>query len=214
MEKILFIGNSHTYYNDLPATVARLYVLSGKEKPSVTMLTCGGKDLEWHLNQPQTAFNIRYGDYNKIIIQDRAHPFAGTQAFFERIEALKTLIEPTGAEICLYMTWPHLAQDYPTQNEISPAHHAAAQKFGMRLAPCGDAWAISRAENTEIEVYHTDWKHPSPYGSYLNACLIYRALNNGEPLSFVENDFYNEHGLDPQKCRKLMTVANRMTVNL
>ena len=206
--KILFIGNSHTYYNDMPDIVTNLYILAGKEKPLVTMLCDGGKTYIWHSDKPQTRFNIKYGRYDKVVMQDRAHPFIGTEQFFEGIELMKALIDPTGAKICLSETWPSLAHDYPRLEEILPAHHAASKKYRLALAPCGDAWAVVRATHPEIEIYFTDGEHPSGYGSYLNACLIYRAINEGEQLRFVESEIYNKRGLDVDKCRILMDIAN------
>ena len=48
--KILFIGNSHTYYHDLPAWVALMAKEEGYEC-DVTMLAHGG----WYLHQHGAA---------------------------------------------------------------------------------------------------------------------------------------------------------------
>ena len=42
--KILFIGNSHTYYNEMPQMVKELFEYTGV-KTHVTMSTEGGKGL-------------------------------------------------------------------------------------------------------------------------------------------------------------------------
>ena len=66
---VLFIGNSHTYYNSMPAIFADLYEATG-EKMRVTMLAEGGKTLAYHAKTPNAAFNIRYGKYDIVILQD------------------------------------------------------------------------------------------------------------------------------------------------
>ena len=47
MKKVLFIGNSHTYFNDMPQMVKELANAAGEEL-HVTMLTKGGMDFAWH----------------------------------------------------------------------------------------------------------------------------------------------------------------------
>ena len=61
--KILFIGNSHTYYNDMPLIAKDIFASAGIEA-EITMLTQGGKCLDWHYEQKQTRFNILYGGYD------------------------------------------------------------------------------------------------------------------------------------------------------
>ena len=55
MTKILFIGNSHTYFNDMPALVAELFEQVLGQEIHVTMLASPGVPLRWHIDQPQTA---------------------------------------------------------------------------------------------------------------------------------------------------------------
>lgn len=47
--KLLFIGNSHTYYNSMPEIVKRLLEATG-QKTHVTMLTESGKNLLHHVS--------------------------------------------------------------------------------------------------------------------------------------------------------------------
>ena len=215
MKKILFIGTSHTYFNDMPETVAELYRMAGKEKPFVTMLTLAGAliDLGWQAWQPQNKFNITYGGYDQIVLQDVAHPFPGTEEFLYHIQRMmEEVIIPTGTETCLYMPWASRANDYPTQPEMFPAHYAAAEKYHTLLAPCGLGWELAQKELPEIDLYFDDGEQASPYGSFFNACVIYRALNYGEKPVFAEDGFYNERGLDSEKCRQLMELAGRLEI--
>ena len=63
--KVLFIGNSHTYFNDMPALFRAVCGQHGIDV-HVTMLTKGGMGLDYHLRQEQTLFNIRYGGFANI----------------------------------------------------------------------------------------------------------------------------------------------------
>ena len=57
--RILFIGNSHTYVNDMPEIVARLAKKDGIDC-EVAMIAHGGWFLEQHAAEPETRFNILY----------------------------------------------------------------------------------------------------------------------------------------------------------
>ena len=71
--KTLFIGNSHTYYNDMPEMFRDICKKNGIDM-HVTMLTKGGMGLDYHADNEQTRFNILYGEYDYIILQHVAHP--------------------------------------------------------------------------------------------------------------------------------------------
>ena len=55
--KVLFIGNSHTYYNDMPVMVQHRASEAGFDC-HVTMIAHGGWYLEQHVDEPDVA---RYG---------------------------------------------------------------------------------------------------------------------------------------------------------
>ena len=61
--KVLFIGNSHTYYNDMPHLFAEIAAYNGVEL-EVTMLTKGGMGFDYHVKEQQVRFNILYGKYD------------------------------------------------------------------------------------------------------------------------------------------------------
>ena len=46
--KVLFLGNSHTFFNDMPELFARFVEKTTGNKPDVTMLAYSGRTLEWH----------------------------------------------------------------------------------------------------------------------------------------------------------------------
>ena len=46
--KVLFVGNSHTYYNDMPRLFAMMCARLTGDEPEVTMLAYSGRSLAWH----------------------------------------------------------------------------------------------------------------------------------------------------------------------
>ncbi|MGI5894091.1 MAG: hypothetical protein ACOX6P_05805 [Candidatus Merdivicinus sp.] len=174
MKKILFIGNSHTYFNDMPQMLSELYRMAG-EDVHVTMLTQGGMTLDWHCQQEQTAFNLRYGGYDFCILQQAAHPFAGYAALSDGIQHIRALARENPPRFVLYMTWAEKAKP-ENQAEMSAAYRQTAAEQELLLAPVGDRWQRFRVVHPETELYFTDGAHASPAGSLLAACTIYTAI--------------------------------------
>ena len=200
MEKYLFIGNSHTYYNEVPHMVAELYRMClGKEVDAV-MLTTGGMSLKWHSEQIQDKYNIKYGKYDAIVLQDKAHPFESKESIIEDIDAICELVGQTDSKACLYMTWAH--RDEPdTQKAVAEAYSEQRDKYGCMLAPTGLVWEKVRFSHPEINLFAPDGGHASINGSYLSACTIFCTLANLKELSpDLDDAFYAERGLEKATC--------------
>lgn len=199
--KILFLGNSHTYFNDMPHTVGELFRLCGKDSPDTVMVTHGGMTLKWHSEQPHSRFNIKYGGYDYIVLQDVAHPFIGYDALMNDAEIMRDLIAPTGSRACLYMTWASLAHP-EAQSEMIKAYTDAAEKYGMMLAPVGRVWEYIRYNNSGVNLFWQDGEHASLYGSYVAACVIYCTLSGSTSLSpDMTDSFYG--GYDISVCETI-----------
>ena len=84
---ILFIGNSHTYYNDMPARVMQRAVDHGFDC-RIAMLAHPGWYLDRHAGDPEAGFNIHYGSYDYVVLQEHAHPFDKLDKYHEAAEKL------------------------------------------------------------------------------------------------------------------------------
>ena len=74
--RVLFVGNSHTYFNDMPHTFARLCAAAGAGEVLPTMLAFSGRSLSWHLEEYfSLRYNLLWGGYDYCVIQQQAHPF-------------------------------------------------------------------------------------------------------------------------------------------
>ena len=83
--RLLFIGNSHTYYNDMPLMAAKKARAAGYDC-EVTMIAHGGWFLAQHVAEPDVRFDILFGNYDYVILQEHAHPFGPEEKFFEAAE--------------------------------------------------------------------------------------------------------------------------------
>ncbi|MDO4490017.1 MAG: hypothetical protein Q4B85_02935 [Lachnospiraceae bacterium] len=172
--KILFIGNSHTYYNDMPAMVRELSREDGCQC-EVTMIAHGGWYLQQHVQEPDVRFNIRYGGYDYVVLQEYTHPFGPEEKLFDAVEQLDQWIQSANAKTVLYMTWAKKGcpEDQP---RITEAFHTLAGKQGALLAPVGEEWWKYLGENPETEMYAPDGQHASQYGSWFAAKYIWNVI--------------------------------------
>ena len=97
--KILFIGNSHTYYNDMPLLVKQRFEGEGCGC-HVTMLAHPGWFLAQHVEDPEAKFNILYGGYDYVVLQEHAHPFGPEEKFYDAVRIFLLMSEIPGGAIC------------------------------------------------------------------------------------------------------------------
>ena len=204
--KLLFIGNSHTYYNDLPAIVMALLEQTDV-KAHVTMLTKGGKGLIYHAPTHAAAFNIRYGGYDVIIAQDRAKGFDPV-AFREGATALKSMADAANTPLCFYMPWAG-RDDRAAQRPMTEAYLAFCKEQGCALAPAGEVFGRLLATEPPSALYREDGNHATPLGSYAAALTVfYTVTGRKRVIRFdEERDPGIGLGLSPELCRRVHADA-------
>lgn len=172
--RILFIGNSHTYYNELPAFVSEL---AGEEHYDceVTMIAHGGWYLAQHVLEPETKFNIRHGHYDYVVLQEYAHPFGPEEKFFDAVRTLDEWILSAKAKTVIYMTWAKKDQ-MEAQERMTQAHEKIAWETDSLLAPVGEEWWKYQKANPTVEMFAPDGQHASEYGSWFAAKYIWNTI--------------------------------------
>lgn len=169
--RVLFIGNSHTYYNDMPHLFARICRERNRDV-SVTMLTHGGKGWDFHVEEPEVRFNILYGGYDAVVLQHTAHPMGDPDVMNRCGRKLIEWVRQAGARPILYMTWTTRADGEAAQESMSGAYRRLQQETGCELAPVGENWWKYHREHPDEEMYAEDGEHASPTGSRLAAATI------------------------------------------
>ncbi len=172
--KILFIGNSHTYFNDMPGIFKRLCADQGMDV-HVTMLTKGGMGLDYHAKQEQTRFNILFGEYDVVVLQHTAHPMGDLDEMRKGAETIAAWCKEAGSCIVLYQTWTEKG-DEKSQAHMSKVYFDLGVLLGADVAPVGDVWQKTRMEKKDANLYFTDGAHASPEGSALAARVIFETV--------------------------------------
>ena len=173
---LLFIGNSHTYFNDMPSMVVRRAARDGWAARAV-MLAHGGWFLSQHAKEPEVRWNILFGGYDYVILQEHAHPFGPEERFLEAAEQLTALIREAGSTPVIYACWAR-KDERDRQPAMDAAHRRAAESTGALLAPVGEAWWPYLDAHPGVDMYAPDGAHASPEGSSLAAAVIWETLHS------------------------------------
>ena len=171
---ILFIGNSHTYCNDMPAMVKRRAEEDGFDC-RVTMLAHPNWFLSQHAGEPDVRFNILYGKYDYVVLQEHAHPFGPEEEFLEAAIVLNRMIREAGSTPVIYECWSR--KDEPgLQDHMNKVHRRVAEEIGALLAPAGENWRSGKGGLPAPEMYDEDGAHASRAGSGFAAKCIWEEI--------------------------------------
>ncbi len=182
-QRLLFIGNSLTYTNDLPLLVQKMYVAGKQPRPVVEAITAGGASLGDQWQNTRTRDRIINGKWNYIILQQGPSSLASSQAeFLKDMETAKPWLKQSGAKPALFMVWPDTTrrQFFP---QVRQAYANAAKSVDGIFLPAG--LALQEVLNKEPGMtLFTDGLHPTPLGTYLAAMVITSKLTGLAPDQF------------------------------
>lgn len=176
----LFVGNSSTYYFNIPVKLMHLAASAGVEI-EVDNSCVGSAYLSYFADATNERHGIPFREhlaakkYDYVVLQDNSG--ASYEDSKPAIDILLPLIKENGAEMLLYKRYS--SNDDPSQRLDSAYRHEVnysklAETFGVdRVAPGADAFLICTEKYPEINLYHTDNSHHGAgEGAYLLACVM------------------------------------------
>jgi len=182
--RILFVGNSLTYVNDLPSMIATI-AKQDSTTISYTSLAFPDYSLEDHWNEGKLQAEIEKGNYDFVIAQQGPSALPESQVLLlESATKLAELCKNYKTKLVLYMVWPSKARSFDLDNVIS-SYTNAAEKTSSLLCPAGLAWKYAWEADPTLPLYSFDNFHPSVTGSLLAAITIYASLANKNDVEFI-----------------------------
>jgi len=174
---VLFIGNSFTYKNDLPRTIADL-AESVNETPLVHQVVAKpdyGLEDHWSRSIERV---IAKGGWDIVILQQGPSSLPGNQQNL-RYWTIRfdSLIRAAGARSALYQVWPsHKYKESFTA--VRESYRKAALDVNGMFIPAGEAWQMAWAVDPTLDFYGADGFHPTPLGTYLAALVHFELIYN------------------------------------
>ncbi|MBP3666019.1 MAG: hypothetical protein J6K29_03095 [Clostridia bacterium] len=221
---ILFIGNSYTYFSDLPTLFGNLCRQNGHDI-RVDSVTCGGRKLYENLNEFCTDLNpnddyakkiaelLDEMEYDVLFLQEQSClPILNPQTFLAGVMGLSSVI---GAwRTVLYATWGRadgsdtLTHYGWTRESMTKGLHEsycrAAEIVHAEVSPVGLCFAAAAEKHPEIDLYDPDKSHPSYAGSCVAALCHYKTVFGEMPadLSTLK--------LDDAVAAKLVAIVDEV----
>lgn len=190
--RVLFVGNSYTNYNDLPAVVRALGAANGFPIESESILLNGGQ-LADHWLTTGARERIEAGGLDAVVMQGQSvEPILDAKSFYGYATEFANAIDAAGAEGVWYATWARREGDmfyadtgYTPESMttgLENGYEFAARMHGDPVARVGAAFQIALDEIPGVELYMIDGSHPSPAATLLAACLITQAITGETPI--------------------------------
>ena len=173
--KILFVGNSLTYTNNLPLLVSQI-AHHAKVNLETEMLAKANYALIDHWEEGVLQAKIRSKSYDFIIVQQGpSSQSAGSKMLFESIKKLDQICEENQSQLAVFMVWPS-RQYYQTFDKVIQNHRDVAEKYNTLLCPVGEIWKAHFDSTNDFDYYKSDGFHPSQKGSEVAAQIIVDSL--------------------------------------
>jgi hypothetical protein len=179
--RVLFIGNSYTYYNNMTALVAAFASADLESRPVDSQSqVVGGASLESLWGLSKTRQMIDAGGWDFVVLQEQSSlPIESPERMLKFGRRFDSRIKNVGAKTVLFVTWSRRGQQ-GTQQWIDSAYAKLTASTGAIVAPVGPAWRIALAGDPKMPLYDLDGHHPSILGSYIAACTFYLVLTETE----------------------------------
>ncbi|PLW95297.1 MAG: hypothetical protein C0593_14410 [Marinilabiliales bacterium] len=209
--RVLFLGNSYTYVNNLDQMV-KDFALAMGDTLEVQRNTPGGYTLGHpdggHLYNETSLSMIAEGGWDYVVLQDQSQfptiPFFRDNYSYPAAIELAELIREASpdASPVFFMTWgrkfggQQCIQDYCSadfvdffhmQDTLAASYNHMAESVDGLCAPVGNAWGAAISDGDPINLFSADNSHPSLAGTYLAACTFYATLTGNSPEGCTYN---------------------------
>jgi hypothetical protein len=179
--RVLFIGNSLTYFNAMPDLMVQVARSAGDTAISVAMVAMPDYAILDHWQEGSALHELQSRRWTHVVMQQGpSSQEEGRTWLIEGAQRFAPAVRAAGGEPVLYMVWPQRsrAADFPGAREH---YRQAAGLVDGIFAPAGDAWLAAFSADPGAPLYDPDGLHPSREGSYLAAVVLLARLRGTDP---------------------------------
>jgi hypothetical protein len=173
--RVLFVGNSLTATNDLPAVVSGLARATGRSLEYRT-IAFGGYALEDHWARGDARAALASRSWDIVVLQQGPSALPESQINLrEWASRFADEARAAGTRPALLTVWPESYRRGALRDVIASYRRAAAAARAD-LFPAGLAWRIAWGCRPGLALYGPDGFHPSALGTYAAALVLYGRL--------------------------------------
>ncbi|HEY1561921.1 MAG TPA: hypothetical protein VGF71_13715 [Caulobacteraceae bacterium] len=207
--RVLFVGDSLTYVNDLPGMLVRV-ASSDPTTPSrleVRSVTAPNASLSNLWDQGCGLSRLKTDHYDVAVLQEHSYFWYPEMAEPAREAAGRWIsaVRSFGARPIYFEPWTDEDDPYSDKGEALEAAQDNAKMYGADIARVGEAFAQARVSNGAPNLFASDHHHPSEAGSWLAALVIFHGLT-GEPTERVT---WRPAAVTPDQAATLERIADQ-----
>ena len=180
--RVLFIGSSLTYTNDLPYTLSQLSAQAGYEPCQCVMIAHPLFALEDHYNAGEAAAMLDTVRFDFVVMQQgpSALPESRVNLVYYA-QQFAPIIARNGAIPVMLSVWPNQLRQFDFPG-VRDSYRAAADAIGAVFAPAGGAWLAAWERDATLGLYRGD-DHPTYAGTYLATLVLFEQLYGRRPTT-------------------------------
>lgn len=179
-QRILFIGNSLTYANDLPAMITALVTASGGAMTS-RMIAFPDVGLEEHWNDGRAMRALREGTWTLVVLQQGPSSLPESQLMLrDYTKRFAQAAKDRAAQLALFSVWPPRSRA-AAFDAVTESYTRAAHDVGGMLIPVGEAMRAALRRDATLPLFQADGFHPTPIGTYLAALVFFARITGRSP---------------------------------
>lgn len=192
--RVLFVGNSLTYFNEVPWLMQRVVESQRPEPPVVTRFSGrSGMTLEQHWNAGDVDRLLRTWEWDFVVLQEQSsRPVSDPDRHELFLSRLGDRVREHGATPVVFETWP-ARREQDKHAILRRTYRRLGDELNVPVAPIGTAWEA--AVDAGIPVYR-DVIHSNLAGAYLTACVLAATLFDVDPRGATHTfptDFAEDH---------------------
>jgi hypothetical protein len=196
--KVLFVGNSYTYFNNLPQLVSIISDSTNTKLLTKKSVGPGAKLSEhWHGKRNlKTKEIIKNGQFDIVILQEQSMtPISQPDSFYTYGHLLCEYIKENDAKPYLFLTWAR--ENVPQyQKDLNKAYGKLSKNNDAKLIPVGPIWEMAKKIRPNVGLFNADGSHPSKLGTFISACIFTKTLTgempNNLPRYYTTRDIMEE----------------------
>lgn len=211
--RVLFIGNSYLFFQDIPGIVQAVADSAGGDKLAVETVAAPDAALIDHWLGGNARSEIAKGGWEWVVLQQGP---SSVEANRDTLRLATKLfageIAKVNAKPALFSAWPSELRRQDFTRAVESYTLAAADVNGI-LLPVAAAWLAAWKRDASIALY-SDGLHPSVDGAYLSALVIYSRLLGKSPIGLPSTLRLHSGeiiDIDPQRAALLQAAAAEVT---
>lgn len=206
--RILFIGNSLTFIEHVPAQFVDIAKAQNKDiKLDVKQVAYPDYTLKDHWKRKRAQAAIEGQGWDYVILQGHsAEPVKHPKRLRQYVKLFDEEARDAHAKTILYATWTD-PDKLHWHEKIVKIFSDLANDANLILAPVGESMFICQKDYPDIELFKPDKHHATDSGAYLVAATLYTTVFKSKVKVITDDMHYSGMSIDSEIKSKLNKVA-------